>query len=340
VTDVAGPRRGLHVTRPLAAVLSIAASLAACGGGADPSSDGVIFRVSPVDPTSIVYIIPLGNLNPPGHTLPTSHIYLNNRQDFVTPPPRSPVLAPADGEVKFIFRSGAEAKIGIKTDRVTYHLAHVELDGNIREGTAVTAGQRIGVTGSTSLGIDLGVINEDRTVFFVNPARYTDEERHGDAPLQYFEEPLRSQLYARVRRLGQDRNGRFDFDQSGRLAGNWFLEGLSASESSQPSGWPKQLAFVYDNYDPASIRVSVGGTLPLVGAFAVQPGALDPKDVTVTSGKVTYRLLVSAPTAGPGRQVGVLIVQMVAAERTRVEITVGETLVDADFTGAAKTYIR
>ena len=55
---------------------------------------------------------PLGNLNPPGHTLPTSHIYLNNRLQFSDPPPRNPVFAPADGRVRFIFRSGAEAKIG------------------------------------------------------------------------------------------------------------------------------------------------------------------------------------------------------------------------------------
>jgi len=321
-------------------ILAVAVSLASCGGAADPASGALVFRVAPLEPSAISYIIPLGNLNPPGHTVPTSHIYLNNRTSFTTPPPRSPVFAPADGRVQFIFRNGLEAKIGIQTGSFLYHLAHVELDDNIREGTSLTAGQRIGLTGGTALGIDLGLINEDHTVFFANPARYSDEERHGDAPLRYFEEPLRSQLYARVRRLGDDRDGKFDFDQSGRLVGNWFLEGLSPAESALPAGWPKQLAFVYDNYDPAAIRVSIGGTLPLVGAFAVQSGALDPKDVSVGSGKVTYRLLLAVPTGPPGRQFGVLIVQMLAAERIRVEVAMGETVTDAEFTAAAKTYVR
>ncbi len=66
----------------------------------------------------------------------------------------------------------------------------------------------------------------------------------------------------------------------------------------------------FDNYDPALVRVSVGGTLPLVGAFAVQADALDPKDVSVASGKVTYRLYEE------------------------------ETLSNLDFTSAARIYVR
>jgi hypothetical protein len=140
--------------------------------------------------------------------------------------------------------------------------------------------------------------------------------------------------------VGADRDGRFDYDQAGRLVGNWFLDGLAPSESSTPTGWPKQLAFVYDNYDPSLIRVSIGGTLPLVGAFAVQPGALDPKDVTPSNGKVSYRLLQAGFGSPPGRQVGLLIVEMLAAARIRVEVALGESVTSADFTAAAKTYVR
>jgi hypothetical protein len=292
-----------------------------------------------MDPAVILYIIPLGNLNPPGNTLPTSHIYINDRNTPGGAPP-NPVFAPADGRVQFVQRNGAEAKIGVRSGGYTYHLAHVELDGGIGEGNELTAGQRIGRVGATSIGIDFGVMNHGRTVYFANPARYNQEEIRGDAPLAFFEEPLRSQLYAKVRRIGADRDGRFDYDQPGRLVGNWFLEGLPASQSSIPTGWPKQLAFVYDNYDPSRIRVSIGGTLPSVGAFAVQAGAIDPKDVTVSSGKVTYRLYSAPPTSAPGPQVGVLIVQMLDAERIRVEQVAGMNLTDWDFTANARNYVR
>jgi hypothetical protein len=272
--------------------------------------------------------------------VPTSHLYLNNRSDFTAPAPRSPVFAPADGQVDFVFRSGSEAKVGVRSGAFTYHLAHVELDSGIAEGARVTAGQRIGIAGATTVGIDFGLINRNLDVFFANPSRYPDEDRHGDAPLRYFEEPLRSELYARVRRLGSERDGKFDFDQAGRLAGNWFLEGLAPAATFNADGWPKHLAFVYDNYDPASIRVSVGGTLPLVGAFAVQAGAIDPRDVSPSSGKVTYRLLGAPPGSAPGPQVGVLIVEMLDAGRIRVEMAVGQSVTTHEFTSAARIYVR
>ncbi len=50
--------------------------LASCVG--DPA-----FTVSPVDPGDIESIAPLGNLNPPGHTFPTDHIYFYLNRDGV-----------------------------------------------------------------------------------------------------------------------------------------------------------------------------------------------------------------------------------------------------------------
>ena len=72
-------------------------------------------------------------------------------------------------------------------------------------------------------------------MFFVNPLRYPSTTVHGDAPLPYFDEPLRSRLYARVQRIGGDLDGRFDFDVAGRLVGNWILEGLAVNESAVAS---------------------------------------------------------------------------------------------------------
>ena len=57
----------------------------------------------------------------------------------------------------------------------------------------------------------------------------------GDAALRplldEIREPLRSALYARVRRAGPDKDGKIDCDVPGRLVGNWFL-GLMLSHGT------------------------------------------------------------------------------------------------------------
>ncbi len=295
-----------------------------------------------MDESLIVAIIPLGNLNPPGHTIPTDHIYINNRGVGQPPQPQPVIYAPGDGTVRWIIRSGSEAQIGIGVGSYTYYLGHVELDPAIREGMTVTAGQPVGQLGSITYGVDLGVFNDNHTNFFANPARYSANTLHGEKPLQFYQEPLRSRLYGRVQRLGSDLDGRFDLDVNGYLVGNWYLEGLPAASSALASGWSQHLAFVYDNFDPTSIRVSIGGTLAMTGAYAVHAGAPDPASVSPSSGRVAYRLYLSGAPGfpPPPQQLGLAIVQMLASDRIRVEVFQGSTAADAEFTSNARTYVR
>ena len=109
-----------------AAVLSLVVVLSACGGSSSSpstpsptsgagSSNGpsgpFVFRASPIDPGTIEFIAALGNLNPPGHTLPTDHIYFYHRLNNQSAPPRT-VVAPADGTVQTIFGgSGIDSKV-------------------------------------------------------------------------------------------------------------------------------------------------------------------------------------------------------------------------------------
>lgn len=301
----------------------------------------LVFRALPLDESEIRFIVPLGNLNPPGHTFPSDHIYFYNRIPNTPFTGAVPVYAPGDGRVQFILPSGVEAQVGVRTGSFIYYLAHVVLDPAIQVGVALTAGQRIGVTGSVAYGIDLGVINEQKTVFFVNPLRFPGTSVHGDAPLPYYDEPLRSRLYARVQAVGSNLDGRFAFDEAGRLVGDWFLEGTPEGESAVASAWPRHLAFVYDNYDPSRLRVAIGGTLPLVGAFAVASNGPDPRDITPGSGKVVYRLL-QAGGAGdaPGVQRGVLAVQMLDASTISVDVNPSQTATDLDLGTGARRYVR
>jgi len=207
----------------------------------------------------------------------------------------------------------------------------------VREGVSVTAGQRLGMTNPAVYGIDLGVINDALTVAFLSPARYASESLHGDAPLQYFEEPLRSQLYGLVNCMGTNQDGLFDFDIAGRLSGNWFHESLSPGDSAGPGGWARHLAFVHDNVDPSQVRISVGGMLAQLGVFAVEATAPDPADVDVTSGLVMYRL--SRGGDSPSTSSGVMLVQMVSDAEIRVEVFVGATSASG-FTSNLLRYLR
>ena len=64
----------------------------------------------------------------------------------------------------------------------------------------MTAGQRVGVTAATLTALDLGVSNDDVSLFFVRPDRHLPMTIHADSPLKYFTEPTRSTLYANVQR--------------------------------------------------------------------------------------------------------------------------------------------
>lgn len=212
----------------------------ACGGSgslAGPTSGATLtFTAPPIDLSTIQQIVPLGNLNPPDHTLPTDHIYVNNRAFGGPQPAPQPVFAPGDGTVQFILRNGAESKIGVQTGPFIYYLDHVQLNASIRDGLSLTGGQQIGTTGTSARGIDLGVINNILTLAFANPARYPAESLHGDAPLKYFGEPLRSQMYAKVNRIGADKDGQFQFDIDGRRRRQLVSRGAGAGREREPRG--------------------------------------------------------------------------------------------------------
>ena len=78
-----------------------------------------------------------------------------------------------------------DVKLSVRvTTSITYYIDHLIPEVPLARGTRVTAGQRLGTTGSV-FDIDLGVVNEGLTLpGFVNPARYPNMGMvHTDAPL-------------------------------------------------------------------------------------------------------------------------------------------------------------
>lgn len=306
------------------------------GSGGASLASSLVFSHSPIPVDAIEFVVPIGNLNPPDHTLPTDHAYFYFRLFHPDAPPYE-VVAPAGGIVMQVRRERDDTVRVQATGSHVYYLGHIIADASLAAGATLTAGQRVGVTSNLSYGIDLGLSNDRVALGFVNPLRYSADTLHAENPFKYFADGVRASLYAKEQGTGAQPDGRIDFDRAGTLAGNWFLDGMPVAQSSLFESGPRQLAFVRDVNDPSSLRISIGGSLALAGPFATDPEAPTPESVTPSSGPVAYRLRV-AVNGGPPR--GWLLVELTAAEHLRAEAFPDSSSVPAAFTSQALTYSR
>ncbi len=335
------------------ATLTMGAWLIGCGQHSPTSpstsalsSGPLSFSVSPIDPDLIQFIVPLGNMGPWAHTLPTDHIYFYHHLNSGAFAPLS-VVAPASGVVEFALPPNAsgEQKVGIRVNRTyLYYLDHVNLAPGVAAGATVQAGSTLGT--SAGIAFDFNVTNSGIFLGFVNPVRYGGSSgltMSTDAPLPYFVEPIRSRLYAKVQRDGPDLDGRINYDIAGTLSGNWFAADLppTASMSGDISTGGKQLAFARDARHPDRPRISIGG-LGLTGLYGIPADSPDFQNVTPSSGVVAYRLLNTGEPGGPPgtTQMGLLLVEMLDAARMRVEAVRETIATTAVFTGNAQVYVR
>lgn len=284
-------------------------------------------------------------MGPWAHTLPTDHIYFYHHLNAGAFAP-VPLVVPASGIVEFILQQGqGEVKIGVRVNGTyQYYFDHVTLAPGIVVGSALLAGAALGT--SAGIAFDFNVTSALVSLPFVNPARYGGSSGMTlgtDAPLKYFVEPIRSQLYAKVRRVGAERDGGINFDVAGTLAGNWFAEDLPVSSSSigDFSTGSRQLAFARDAWFPDRLRISIGG-LGMTGLYGVPADAPDFPVITPTSGLVVYRLLnLGEPGEAPGTtQLGLLLVQMLDAGRIRVEAIPDTVSRTGAFSANAQIYLR
>lgn len=337
----------------------VASSLIACGGGGGPSvgtnqglPDGVsgtgpgILSVSPLDLSTLVAATPLGNLAPPGHVLPTDHVYLS----FVDPrgaltgqdcSPRN-VYAAGSGVVNFLLQTetAGDTKVMVQMTRTFfYYYDHVRLVPGIKVGSKVTAGEKIATTTGRCPSIDLGVYDLDvNPPGFLRPSRYGEMGAHPASPYKYFSEALRAIYYAKVRvfeGVPVDKDGRLDWGIQGRLSGDWFHTSLPANASAtDPDGWARTVSFCYDWYDRTP-KISIGGTIASPVVLTIGKGDLDPAQASTASGMLAYR---DTPT-GPQNRAGWVLVQMLADDRIKIEYFSGDSR-PIGFSNAAQEYIR
>lgn len=319
------------------------------GGGGSSSSDDLSryfdsslssgtlsFEVSPAATSEVVYIIPLGNLNPSGHTTPSDHIYFYHTAEVS-------VIAPAAGKVLEVQTTTSGSKtehsmiVGV-TATSSYYFHHIVLSPVLSKGDTITVGQALGHSSSLAAAFDLGVVNYNVKQPYVNTKRYISSSLYGDSPLKYFKEPVKTQLYSMVNRSGSDKDGKFCYDLAGKLIGNWFMDSLpNDSTSSGVDAGTLEAAFVYDVTDPTQIKVSIGGTIFTTGHYFVQNGADDPVNVTTANGKIIYKLYADSTKASPQ---GLLAVQMLTDDKIKAEATTEVSSGTMSFTSNAKTYVR
>lgn len=320
----------MRITKNTLATIAVAALITEFARAQSPPP---VFTHSPLELNAVRAITPLGNLNPRGgHVFPTDHIYFDYNLRVI------PVYAPAKGVVYSIRgQSGNDYKVEVRVnDHLFYYLGHLFVEETVTVGRTVEAGQIVGKTSGRGM-FDLGVFDTQVTLKgFANPERYPLSTTHAVSPFKLFVDPIKSSLYAKVQRAGNDKDGRIDFDIPGKLVGNWFHESLNVRDSSRggPQTWEKQLAFVYDVRQPGELRISIGGTVAPVGVYQVLDGP-DPAKVSMASGKVSYRV---RSFQGSAKE-AILLVQMTADDRVTAQFF-AEPPAAPEFTSAAQIYVR
>lgn len=331
----------------LTAFLVLTTMWGCSGGGGSPTSPTeqagpLSFTVAPIDPATLQYIVPLGNMGPWAHTLPTDHAYFYHHLQSGTFVP-VPVLAPAAGVVNNTYPgTNGEVKLWIQVNsRFTYYFDHLVPAPGMTVGARVEAGAVVGT--SPGAALDFAVRDMDSPVGYIVPSRYGMDSLYGQSPMKYFVEPLRSQFYAKVQRVGGDPDGQVNFDVDGTLSGNWFAESLptNATSSADMNVGTRQLAFARDVRFPDRQRVSIGG-FSFTGLYGVPPDAPDFASITPASGQVVYRLLEMGEPGGPAgtRQLGLVVVELLERRRLRIEVVPEQRASTASFSEAAAIYVR
>lgn len=283
------------------------------GSENQPSCGNETFTAPPLEKDAYDYIVPLGNLNPPDHTIPTDHIYFMLKRDLSLGSPGGSrvanVKAPGDVVIYSISES-SYLKDGEKINsdfsiefslckEVTGKFGHVSelseaLKNLMKDGGdcneyhigsvgdtarmcrsdmkySAKAGEIIGIAGGKiSAALDMWAFDSRAPKpIFANTERY--HSMYATCPIDYFSAEAKKELnyfggYAGPRTI-EPLCGHINQDKMGTLKGNWFY----GNAKDEPDGWPKSLALVHDNVDPAIGVVSVGGVISQPGLWYFTP---------------------------------------------------------------------
>lgn len=350
----------------------------------------VAFTSPPMKLEELAYIRPLGAVSD-GHVTPTDHVYIGGSNPSA-PDNTYPVLMPADGTVTVVSAMPAEY-IGDKQgqqvapddhrivishscryfsifihihklgDKLTAAVGDLQPSENKQASVELKAGEVVGYIGGSTFDwtpIDTSVTLKG----FIAPSLYDGEswKIHTVSPFDLYAGELKTKLEAKSLRTEAPIGGKIDYDQPGKLVGNWFREGSGGYSGANGNNggryWDGHLSIAPDYVDPASTVVSIGNWKDSAQQFVVK-GTSDPAKISEAEGMVKYELMrlnyetpgnpradARMPTRGirpsqNGITEGTILLQVLPGEKLKVEKFPGQTSTQVTgFTSKAQIYER
>lgn len=331
----------------LAGILALSGFQSSMAQGSNFILSPGVFTASPVNHTDLKLIIPLGNLNPPGHTLPTPHLYLNVND----PSKQYSIFSPGNltlvGVKKYVHGGtkedySLEMQVGGDYYLFFHHVVELEpellkkigaINSNCQSYTIgqtvhsfcektlalpLKAGQFLGkIGGGMAMGLDMGLYK-----------RLPSDQIETLCPIDYFTPDLKTKLESKLGGYsGKPRIpvppvcGTVYQNIPGKLQGVWFLAG-------KPK-YPEDLhiAFVHDNVFRNTPAISVGksqkGLESGVYTFPVEISRPVNRDFNIQApGTVWCFDSLIRVNGGPGGPIGAnrsIIVEFLTPDKIRVE---------------------
>lgn len=356
------------------------------GSGYQCEDKEVSFTSPPMKLEDLGYIRPLGAMFD-SHVTPTDHVYVGP-VDSNVPDNTYPVLMPADGKVVDVGRMPDQyigdgdfelppedhritlmfscryfsiyIHIHALSDEVKKVVGTLQPNENKQVSIPLKAGDTVGYIGGSTFDwtpIDV----ESKLTGFINPDHYKNEnwKLYTVSPFDLYTGELKAQLEAKSWRSTAPIGGKIDYDQPGKLIGNWFREGTNGYQGANSERyWDGHLSVVPDYIVPTFTIVSIGNWNGKSTQFVVDPN-VDPAAVSAESGVVKMQLRPLAYTDGSsannaGNQfsrnytprtdepvAGTILFQVLPGEKLKVEKFIGKTPDQVNgFTSGAETYER
>ena len=348
--------------------------------------DSVSFTSYPIPMEQLGSIEPLGKVQD-GHVTPTDHQYLaplnsqaaDNTTDVVMPADgkiveiaampaqyigdRQQQTAPEDHRIVVSF-SCQYYSIFIHVHQLAPALKDVVGDLQPNQGKQVdiklSAGDKIGKIGGNP--VDWTMLDTSKELSgFITPSLYQREswKIHTIDPTNLFTGDLKDKVIAKSLRSTEPYGGKIDYDQAGKLVGNWFQEGTNGYEGvNMERYWDGHLSIAPDYIDANSTVLSIGNWTGKADQFAVKSGPM-PEEVSSSTGIVKFELVKrqyiganGQPWVGSGlvkgiklskegSTVGTVLVQLDGGEKLKLEVFAGKTPNQVSaFTTNARTYTR
>lgn len=264
-------------------------------GGLDKCSDQAL-SLALVDVDMIDYITPLGNLNPPEHTLPTQHMYimLNSAGVELYSPGDLKVTGISSNEVLEEGKKDYGLTLALCEDVYIYFLHIKELSTELvslldgaecssyggkyghcyknlekKEYYELSTGDYIGKVGSDDqTNFDFGAYDYRHKNEFVNLERYQSRGPYIVCPLDLYDGIVKEELYGLLELTREPKCGRINHDVAGTLNGNWFHGDVT---TVSPDAWGNDLSFADNNRDFPAAMISVGGLFTNPGRWGFTP---------------------------------------------------------------------